>query len=163
MQIQDVTSSSLLSYLLTSSVHAVNKTREISVFRDLMGLSLPKLTFQVSLITVCLKHKIYHDFLEELFACNNNSSKSSLRNLQHYSLLWKFVVFNLNFALRVFNLKLVFVCVFLCCCICYLKKYMTPLKITVFKAQRMAAQFYQPGGYFEQPCTLSYLCNVNLI
>ena len=37
---------------------------------------------------------------------------------------------------------LVFVCVFLCCCTCFLKKYMTPLKITVFKTLRKAAQFY---------------------
>ena len=48
-------------------------------------------------------------------------------------------LFSLNCIL---SLKLVFVCVFLCCCICYLKKYTTPLKITVFKTLRMAAQFY---------------------
>ena len=48
-------------------------------------------------------------------------------------------LFSLNCIL---SLKLVFVCVFLCCCICYLKKYTTLLKITVFKTLRMAAQFY---------------------
>ena len=42
----------------------------------------------------------------------------------------------------ILSLKLVFVCVFLCCCICFLKRYMTPLKITVLKTLRMAAQFY---------------------
>ena len=52
-----------------------------------------------------------------------------------------YFIFLLIFAKLHFNIKLGFVFVFLCC-ICYLKKYMTPLKITVFKTLRMAVQFY---------------------
>jgi hypothetical protein len=41
--------------------------------------------FQVSLITVCLKHIIF--FLQKLLTCNHNFAKSSRTNLQHHRVI----------------------------------------------------------------------------